>query len=136
MIHAGKSSANFWDYPVARQVDEFIQQISKSGTDWSQYPFGSIVGSVEIVDCVRDHPSIWAEKDVWNWILANPILFPEPIPYKGKLSFWEYPCIPEPEFDEDGHMICQCTMNVDEKNQVVHMIDHFKCRYCGGCWYK
>ena len=156
LIHAGKSSANFWDYPVARQVDEFIRQISKSGTDWSQYPFGAIIGSVEIKDCVINHSSIWAEKTenytigmnpklheeitgkkvIYNWVLANPILFPEPIPYKGKLSFWEYPCIPEPEFDEDGHMICQCTMNVDEKNQVVHMIDHFKCSYCGGRWYK
>ncbi|MEJ8779570.1 MULTISPECIES: ASCH domain-containing protein [Butyricimonas] len=136
LIHAGKSSANFWDYPVARQVDEFIRQISKSGTDWSQYPFGSIVGSVEIVDCVREHPSIWAEKDVWNWILANPIQFREPIPFKGKLSFWNYSGIPEPEFDEDGHRICICTMNIKEENQVIRMADHFECLYCGGYWNK
>lgn len=70
---------------------------------------GSIIGSVEIVDCVINHPSIWAEKTenytlgmnpklheditgnkiIYNWVLANPILFKEPIPAKGKLSFWE-----------------------------------------------
>jgi len=64
---------------------------------------GAIIGSVELVDCVINHPSIWAEKTykaqssgfedpiIYNWILANPILFPEPIPAKGKLSFWDYP---------------------------------------------
>jgi hypothetical protein len=53
--------------------------------------FGCIIGSVEIVDCVRNHPSVWAEKDVWNWVLAKPFLFKKPIEnVKGKLSFWEY----------------------------------------------
>lgn len=81
----------------------------------------AIIGSVEIVACVVNHSSIWAEntqykisennrancekienievlKDsqnivnpIYNWILANPILFPEPIHnVKGKLGFWNY----------------------------------------------
>lgn len=98
-------------------------------------PFGAIIGSVEIIDCTQNHPSIWAEKGVWNWILANAELFPQAIPYKGKLSFWDYPGI-NSEFDEDGHKVCMCTMNVEEKVQVMSMIDHFECRYCGGRWYK
>lgn len=71
-------------------------------------PTGAIIGSVEIVDCVINHSSIWAEKTnistswgehlpiiidkkpTYNWVLANPIKFPEPIPAKGKLSFWEF----------------------------------------------
>lgn len=74
-------------------------------------PVGAIIGSVEIVDCVINHPSIWAEHTakkktkknkagvifvdeievpVYNWVLSNPIKFPEPIPAKGKLSFWEF----------------------------------------------
>lgn len=64
-----------------------------------------IIGSVEIVDCVQNHPSVWAEQSkgvspgghvtdekktiIYNWVLANPVLFKEPIPAKGKLSFWE-----------------------------------------------
>ena len=63
-----------------------------------------IIGSIEIIDCVINHPGIWAEKcepiykfgtekivqATYNWDLTNPIKFPEPIPAKGKLSFWEY----------------------------------------------
>lgn len=50
----------------------------------------AIIGSIEIVDCIQDYPSIWAEKGFYNWVLANPVLFKQPIPSKGKLSFWEY----------------------------------------------
>ena len=77
--------------------------------------FGCIIGSVEVVDCVINYPSIWAEKykkcdiptcencaenkhkciyykkPIYNWVLANPILFKEPIMnVKGKLSLWKY----------------------------------------------
>ena len=54
-------------------------------------PFGSIIGSVEIVDCVLNHPSVWAEKGVYHWVLANPILFEKPtVDVKGKLGLWNY----------------------------------------------
>ena len=54
------------------------------------------IGSVEIVDCVVDYSSIWAEKGVYNWVLANPILYSKPIEnVKGKLSFWDYSGIKE-----------------------------------------
>jgi len=89
----------------------------------------SIIGSVQIFNCVINHPSIWAEssiieqmecpkcgcaeseyfgdgehkcdrckhtwwenknKPIYNWILANPVLFNEPIrDIKGKLGFWD-----------------------------------------------
>lgn len=66
-----------------------------------------IIGSVEIVDCVINHSSIWADKSdpelwdengnpiydkpIYNWVLVNPIKFEKPIlNVKGKLSFWEY----------------------------------------------
>lgn len=65
---------------------------------------GAIIGEVDIVDCVLNHPSIWAEKSipskdwhkegnlyVYNWVLANPVLYDQPIlNIKGRLSFWEY----------------------------------------------
>jgi hypothetical protein len=102
---------------------------------FNDLPFGSIIGSVEIVDCVQNHPSIWADKGVYNWVLANPILFPEPIPVKGKLSFWEYDRIQEPESD-GYHKNCMCRICVDEKVQVMNMGDYFVCKYCGGRWYK
>jgi hypothetical protein len=83
-------------------------------------PFSSIIGSVEIVDCVVNHPSIWAEKTfcthpedckdsnqrrcingciycakVYNWVLANPVKYNYPLQnIKGKLSLWDFPCVP------------------------------------------
>lgn len=75
---------------------------------------GAIVGSVEIVNCVQNHPSIWADKGVYNWVLANPVLFEKPIPAKGKLSFWEYDKIQEPVSDGD-HNVCMCRICVDEE---------------------
>lgn len=99
LVHAGAKSANYWDSPLCGIIDEFIRKITKTGTDYSNYQHGAIIGSVEIVDCVVNHPSIWAEKTVFgetevihNWVLANPVLFAEPIlNVKGKLSFWDYP---------------------------------------------
>lgn len=29
-------------------------------------------------------------KGVYNWVLSNAVLFSEPIPAKGKLSFWDF----------------------------------------------
>lgn len=78
---------------------------------FNDLPFGAIIGSVEIVDCVVNHSSIWAEKTedytvgmnprlheditgkkvIYNWVLANPILFEKPIEnVKGRLSFWDF----------------------------------------------
>jgi len=69
---------------------------------------GAIIGSVEIVDCVLNHSSVWAEHKaivqrkiagekkmvevpVYNWVLANPIQFANPwLNIKGKLSLWEF----------------------------------------------
>lgn len=115
---------------------------------------GAIIGSVEIVDCVINHTSIWAEKTepkylttekgremqikpTYNWVLANPIKFPEPIPCKGKLSFWDYPNIlAEPE-EKDGELFCNCQLPIKEINQVHGDFRFgYYCRYCGGKWYK
>lgn len=65
-------------------------------------PLSAIIGEVDIVDCVINHPSIWAEKTetsagypvkhiIYNWVLANAVIYDEPIlNVKGKLSLWEY----------------------------------------------
>lgn len=107
LIHA---AAKGWKWiEVLNYLSEGAKAILNSfGYDatWiRRLPTGAIIGSVEIVNCVVNHPSIWAEKSfydmfedakpTYNWVLANPIKFPEPIPAKGKLSFWDYPIINE-----------------------------------------
>lgn len=103
-IHA---SSNF----AFRDFEEVLthQQLEKSKELNCVLHTSAIIGEVEIVDCVINHTSIWAEKTpvkmqikksqliisdekpIYNWVLANPILYDEPIlNIKGKLSFWEF----------------------------------------------
>jgi len=67
-----------------------------------RYTNSAIIGTVDIVDCVVNHPNIWAEKTdyenfnedpvYYNWVLSNPVKFDEPmLNVKGKLSLWDYP---------------------------------------------
>lgn len=70
----------------------------------------AIIGYVEFTECVINHPSIWAEKTpdyvvginpkiheqitgkkiIYNWVVANAVLFDKPIlNVKGSLSFWD-----------------------------------------------
>ena len=51
----------------------------------------AIIGSVEIIDCVQNHDSIWAQPGCWHYVLQNPVLFDNSIlNVKGRLSFWDY----------------------------------------------
>src|SRR5580704_15477971 len=52
---------------------------------------GAIVGSVEIVDCIRGSKSKWANRGQWHWVLKNPRVLAKPIPFKGKLGFISVP---------------------------------------------
>lgn len=114
LIHAGMVRTNHIIRNVLNdaQYAEFRKKYKYSGLDFLE-PMGAIIGSVEIVDCVINHPSIWAKKSIdckdgcldvencptgkcphqiYNWVLANPINFPEPIQCKGKIDFWESEC--------------------------------------------
>lgn len=85
-----EDACNKFDWKETRSVDR-----------WDR---SAIIGSVEIVDCVLNHPSIWAEKThypvnpkehpvkpIYNWVVADPILFDKPIlNVKGMLGFWDY----------------------------------------------
>ncbi len=81
-------------------IDNIIMDVCETYGQTSQ-----IIGSVRFIDCVINHPSIWAEKSpmeirgvkeylidkpIYNWMIADAILFDEPIlNVKGKLSFWD-----------------------------------------------
>lgn len=109
LIHASKIPINFKFEIKGQASANEIQIASMLNHCEENNLYGAIIGSVEIVDCVINHTSIWAEKTegvtdcntnefiprrkprpIYNWVLANPIMFPEPIPAKGKLSFWEF----------------------------------------------
>lgn len=88
LIHA---SANVGFGRIVNEVAIFKLYIQKLGIECKKLPHGAIIGSVIIVDCVQNHPSVWAEKDCWNWVLKDAVLFDDPIEnVKGKLGFWNF----------------------------------------------
>ncbi|QES88839.1 ASCH domain-containing protein [Rhizosphaericola mali] len=142
LIHAASFKIKNWDnIPITENQKDILRSYGAGVIDYDIT--SAIIGKVDLVDCVINHDSIWAEKcmpehyKIYNWALANPILFYEPIPVKGKLSLWDYPNIlAEPE-EENGKLFCHCQIPVKEENQVSRFLgEEFRCNYCGGIWYK
>jgi hypothetical protein len=78
LIHAGKRQ----DVPARRELEALGFLLP------DDLVTGGIVGVVDLVDVVEDHPSRWAMDGHFHWILANP----RPLPFvelAGKLGLWE-----------------------------------------------
>ncbi|MDR2425267.1 MAG: ASCH domain-containing protein [Prevotellaceae bacterium] len=76
---------------------EQMQAIEGKGVFHPQHPMcsdtciSSIIGMVDLVDCVTNSQSIWAEAFFCHWILKNPVLFDHPIEnVSGQLNIWDY----------------------------------------------
>ena len=92
LIHASGKPLPYDNFYDSILTNEQILSIPEN-KQWDDFKFcvGAIIASVVIADCVRNHPSVWAEKDCWNWVLKDAVLFDKPVlNVKGKLSFWEY----------------------------------------------
>ena len=50
---------------------------------------GALVGSVELVDCLKESNSQWAFKGHWHWMLARPREYRTPIECRGSLGIFE-----------------------------------------------
>lgn len=124
-----------------KKIDLNLYRYLQKEVATDKLPVSAIIGEVDIVDCVLNHPSIWAEKTVilgktienkilydeapiWNWVLANPILYDKPIlNVKGKLSFW-YP-------DTDIVECIGCSQKFDSE---IMEVDDANEKYCPECW--
>ena len=79
------------EFDARRFAAELTKRIRKVG-----FPFTSnaIIGKVDLVDCVRDSDSPFAEPDCFHYVLENAEIFDKPIlGVKGWLGIWNY----EPE---------------------------------------
>lgn len=122
------------------------KQIEAMNNHWTNSPYplrplSAIIGEVEIIDCVINHQSIWAEKTIqntknykgnpfdkpqpiYNWVLANPILYDKPIlNVKGKLSFWE------PDIDITKCESCSQPCDIEKMTT-----DSEGCWFCQPCY--
>ena len=91
-VHAGKKVDNdgaiwLWENRERLGIQACMPEWVEICNSWEQ---GAIIGEAEIIDCRCDYEpkSLWAESGMWQWHLANPIAYKEPIPCKGKLGFF------------------------------------------------
>ena len=89
LIHASKTPESFGDFLAPRPRRYDFCDCVKLRAEADKFN-GCLIGSVEIVDCVQDALSSWAERGMWHWILKDPVPFAEPIPAKGMLGLWNY----------------------------------------------
>lgn len=86
-IHASAKPERPVDYEAA------LYFMQRHGIDISGMRFsptnGHILGTVEIVDCVRESDSPWFFGK-YGFVLRNQKLFDKPIPAKGALGFWNW----------------------------------------------
>ena len=67
LIHAGMAKrSSLQELLTIEQLNKVNESLDKSKDFDTLFPKGAIIGSVEIVDCVINHPSIWAEKSETN----------------------------------------------------------------------
>ena len=101
-VHAGKSDDDV--NPVI--FDWILQKLPKSALagdlttndrsamrvfnqfENNLFDYGAIIGEVGITGCVDKSDSPWFVGK-YGFTLANPVLYKEPIPYRGQLGFFE-----------------------------------------------
>jgi hypothetical protein len=101
-LHASKAwkigeISDDWDDIKIMAIRDKIVMPFPSGTDESmkfaegmRSAGGCIVGSVEIIDCVTEHPSAFFVGK-FGFVLRNPMPLANPVPLKGALGFFEVP---------------------------------------------
>ena len=93
LIHAAKEVHDVVSFLKTRHeftVEEIAMMTQMNDVEENDL-FGCIVGSVEIVDCVQDSTSEWAERGQWHWICRNAKVFAQPVRnVKGRLGLWEW----------------------------------------------
>lgn len=93
LVHAAKGmTVSEWDNAIydAHTHCGVSADVLKNGCEFAQLQRGGIIGSVEIVDCVREHPSVWKGQGQYGFVLRNPSPLPF-TPWKGALGFFEVP---------------------------------------------
>ena len=98
ILHLGKNVENrpmrtHFRGPILIHTSLKIEKAEalKLKLDLDKLVVGSIIGSVEIIDCVNDSRSRWAIPGQWHWLLRNPHILDQPIPMKGKLGLMNVP---------------------------------------------
>jgi hypothetical protein len=87
---ATKHRRRLWIHASKRLDEDAYRALDASGVHLPEHlPRGALVGAVELVGCVRDSPSRWAEPGQWHWQIGQHWALPEPIKMRGRQGlFW------------------------------------------------
>lgn len=90
-VHTGKMVD--WDMQLAIMKKQLTLPNKAEEELPAFYALRAIIGEVDIVDCVTESKSPWFIGP-YGFVLKNPVLYETPIPYRGKLGFFEVelPC--------------------------------------------
>jgi hypothetical protein len=70
LIHASANQSNCSEESLAEMEQKYRVKIPR------ELPFGGIIGIVDVVDCAKQHPSIWKFRGSWGWVLKSPHRLP------------------------------------------------------------
>lgn len=93
LIHASRIPDRNWKHILEYVKNEKGILVPENAT------CGAIVGITEIVGCVRDidvdrdHANMFWFQGPYGFALKNSSAFPEPVPYSGRLKFFDVPIL-------------------------------------------
>ena len=93
LVHAAKGMTRAeWENAVydMHTVCGVPMELLQTGCEFDQLQRGGVIGSVEIVDCVKASGSRWHAQGQWGFVLRDPQPLPFR-PFKGALGFFEVP---------------------------------------------
>lgn len=83
-------------YSAAQLADAREEISEKSGIAQADipdpFPSSSLIGAVDLVDCVSGHASPWAYAEQVHWVLEHPPLAEPIADFGGKLGLWKWTC--------------------------------------------
>ena len=91
LLHGKDIENRTWKLPASMKGQRIYVHAGKNpggATRAARNRLGAIVGEVTIVDCVEWSDSPWFEGP-YGYVLAHPVAYREPIPYRGQLGFFE-----------------------------------------------
>jgi len=103
LIHAGKTAEDpeypqrlmqnqIASAPKDKELEAYVEQIQAINRYRTAYENpamrGAIIGAAEIVDCLHESDSLWYQGP-HGFLLRNPHLFEAPVPWSGRLGFFE-----------------------------------------------
>jgi hypothetical protein len=81
IIHAGRA-LDREDYDLVAKL--CTSDVPEHDLFWENR--GKIIGMVNVVDCVQEHSSPWAEGGSWHWVLEDPVPAKHSLFVRGQLG--------------------------------------------------